>query len=296
MEDTQAPATPAAPKISAIVLSYNNAAGLRRCLTALEASTARTEMELIVIDNGSVDGSGSLDLDFPNATFLRLPRNFGATKALNIAMRTAVGEYLLYLSPEMEVAPDAAAKLAAYLDDDPDAAAVAPLVTDESGRFAGDLWRLPDSQTLTSSWRSPLPPIREFSADEPAAVEYAGRSALMARKFFVRGINYLDDRYGEFGADLDLAFQIRRAGRKTMLLPAARVTRHAGVTLPPSAQNILAADRANGVAVFLSKHYGAFSSIGFRVSAVLGSLVRFQLGLLAAVAGGSKIDGSQSGL
>jgi hypothetical protein len=81
-----------------------------------------------------------------------------------------------------------------------------------------------------------------------------------------------------------------------MLLPAARVTRHAGVTLPPSAQNILAADRANGVAVFLSKHYGAFSSIGFRVSAVLGSLVRFQLGLLAAVAGGSKIDGSQSGL
>ena len=94
---------PAQPKITALVYSYNNEAALRRCLTALEASDARAVMEILVVDKGSTDGSANLDTDFPNATFMRLPRNFGNTKALNIGMRTGVGELVLFLSPEVEV-------------------------------------------------------------------------------------------------------------------------------------------------------------------------------------------------
>jgi len=253
-------------------------------------------MEVFVMDNGSTDGSGTMDTDFPGVTFLRLPRNFGATKALNIVIRSAAGEYLLFLSPEMEVAADAVAVLAARLDTDADVAAVCPYVVNEQGAFAGDLWELPDSSVLTGSWRGELPRVAAMQVTEATPVEYAGRSALMVRKFFLRGLNYLDARYGEFGADLDLAFQIRRGARKTILDPQAHVTRHASPPLPASANNILAADRANGVAVFLGKHYGMFSGIGFRVSSVLGSLVRFQFGLVMALASGSKIDGSQSTL
>jgi hypothetical protein len=118
----------------------------------------------------------------------------------------------------------------------------------------------------------------------------------MARRFFVRGLNYFDQRFGEFGADLDLAFQIRRGGKTTMRVPAARVTRHSAPPLPASASAILRADRANGAAVFLSKstHYGWLRGIGFRVGAALGELVRFQFGSFLAIAGGGKIDGSQS--
>ena len=144
MEEPQSTSSPKVPRISAIVLSYNDKTGLRRCLAALEASTVRPELEIVVLDNGSTDGSSSLDSEFPGVTIMRLPRNFGATKALNIGMRTAAGEYFLFLSPEMEVAPDAVAKLAALLDSDPDAAAASPMVLDESGEPAGDWWKLPD--------------------------------------------------------------------------------------------------------------------------------------------------------
>ncbi len=252
-------------------------------------------MEIIVMDNGSMDGSAAVDAEFPHATFLRLPRNFGATKALNIAMRTAVGEYFFYLSPEMEVAPDAVAQLAARLDSDAEAAAVCPFVADAEGRSAGDFWQLPDPAALKSSWRDPgaLP---RAAVSDGAPVGYAGRSALMARKFFVKGLNYFDERFGEFGADLDLAFQIRRGGRKTVCVENARVTRTPGPALPASAASILAADRANGVSVFLSKHYGVVSGTLFQISAALGALVRFQFGQFIAIAGGSKIDGSQSTL
>ena len=94
MEETSSQSSPTPPKISALILSYNDAAGLRRCLSALEASSARPQMEIIVMDSGSTDGSATLDSEFPQAKFLRLERNFGATRALNIAARTAVGEYL----------------------------------------------------------------------------------------------------------------------------------------------------------------------------------------------------------
>src|SRR5512138_2166037 len=123
MEETQAPAV---PKISAIILSYNSAPALRRCLAALEASTARAQMEIIVVDAGSQDESPHLDTEFPEVTFQRMPRNFGATKALNIGARTAAGEYIFYVATEAEVQPDTAAKLAHHLDSDESAAAVCP--------------------------------------------------------------------------------------------------------------------------------------------------------------------------
>src|SRR5579884_1989867 len=109
-------AVQAPPRISAIVLSYNTAASLRRCLAALDRSVPRETLEILVADNGSQDESPTLDTEFPNTTFLRMPRNFGASKALNIAMRTAIGDYMFFVAPEIEVQPDTVAALAAVLD------------------------------------------------------------------------------------------------------------------------------------------------------------------------------------
>ena len=50
-------------------------------------------------------------------------------------------------------------------------------------------------------------------------MEYAGRSALIVRKFFIRGLNYFDDHYGEFGADLDLAFRSVAAAARRLCRP-----------------------------------------------------------------------------
>lgn len=289
MDEVQSsPPVPVPPKTSALVLSYNDAAGLRRCLSALEASTARAEMEIIVMDNGSSDGSGSMDAEYPDATFLRLPRNFGAAKALNIGMRTAVGEYIFFLTPDIEVAPDTVAKLAAELDTNADAAAVCPL--------GAKIWRLPDTRTLKQVWRDPsmLQAVTPPVDGGPVTVEYAGRDSLMARKFFIRGLNYIDERYGDFGVDLEVAFQIRRAQRRIMLVPDARIERHPGHPLP--AASIVMADRANAVSTFLSKHAGMLAGMLFQVGAALGALMRFQFGVAFAIASGSKIDGSQSGV
>ena len=94
---------PPAIKVTALVFSYDSAPALRRCLAALEGSNDRASIEILVVDCGSHDESAQLDSEFSNVTMLRLPRYFGRTKALNIGTRTAAGEYLLFMTPEVEV-------------------------------------------------------------------------------------------------------------------------------------------------------------------------------------------------
>ena len=277
------------PKVTALVYSYNNAERLRRCLAALEASTERAVMEIIVVDKGSRDESPGLDAEFPNTTFLRMPRNFGNTKALNIGMRTAVGELMFFLSPEIQVAPDTVALLVNRLESDQEAVAVCPLIVDETGSPVEQAYRLPSPATAAD-----LIPVA-ISSDGPATVEYATFQAMLARKYFIRGINYLDDRFGEFGADAELCFQIRRAGRVVQVAPEIKVTRgEVSVRISGAVENLLKADRIHGTAVFLSKHYGFVSGLTFRIGAILKALAGFRFGLLVSLLGGSKVDGSQS--
>ena len=72
-----------------VVVSRNRAALLRRCLESLEKSQGRQTLQIVVVDNGSSDGSAQLDADFPQTQFIRLPKNFGLTKAMNLGWRAA---------------------------------------------------------------------------------------------------------------------------------------------------------------------------------------------------------------
>ena len=107
---------PKPPKVSALVVSYNRKDLLRRALEALERSEARDTIEIVVVDNGSTDGSQELEAEFPRARFIRIPRNFGLTKALNLGVRGSEAEYVFFLHEDTEVFPETARLLAALLD------------------------------------------------------------------------------------------------------------------------------------------------------------------------------------
>src|SRR5579871_6189415 len=139
------PAPP--PKVTAVVFSYDSAPALRRCLAALEGTNDRAAVEILVVDCGSHDESPQLDSEFAGITILRLPRYFGRTKALNIATRTAQGEYLLFLTPEVEVLPTTIPALLALLEADADTAAVCPILLDTESRTRAQFFFLPTPAT-----------------------------------------------------------------------------------------------------------------------------------------------------
>lgn len=263
-----------------VVVSHNRVDWLRRCLASLEASEGRDRYQVIVVENGSRDGSAQLDLDFPNAQWIRLPKNFGLTKAWNLGWRAADAEYVLFLHCDTEVEPGAIARLADTLDANSDAVAVCPLLVGEDGRPAPQLGNYPPD----AQWRPAQP-----SGDEPMPVEYPRGAALMARVHYVKAIRQIDEHYGQFGADADLSAQIRRANRKILLVPRARV-RHEGRTEYSSEER---ADLANARAVFLGKYQGFAAGLQARIAAIFGALFGFRLGELKDLIAGQKIDGTR---
>ena len=262
------------------VVSHNRLEMLRRCLESLEKCEGRDRLQIIVVDNGSSDGSAELDADFPRTQFIRLPKNFGLTKALNLGWRAADAEYVFFLHDDTEVEPATVVRLAEVLDSHPEAAAVCPLLVDGEGRPAAQLGHLPPD----GEWAPAQPP-----GVEPVPVVYPRGAALMMRVLLIKAIRQIDERYGQFGSDADLATQIRKGSKKILLVPAVRV-RHHGRDAYTAFER---ADFLLGRAVFLGKYQGFGAGLQARLAAVFGPLFGFRFGELKYTLPGQKIDGTQ---
>jgi len=267
-------------RASAVVVSHQRAAALRRCLESLEKSEGRESLQIIVVDNGSRDGSAGLDAEFPKAQFIRLPKNFGLTKAMNIGWRAADSPYVFFLHDDAEVEPQTALRLAEALDAHADAAAACPLLVDAEGRPAPQLGTLPPG----AGYR-PAQPV----GSDPEPVEYPRGAAVMMRVFAIKAIRQIDERYGQFGADADLAAQIGRASKRILMVPSARVL-HLGAGTKSDLER---ADALQGQAVFVDKYAGFVSGLGVRLLTGLRLLFTFQWGILRHALAGRKIDGAQ---
>lgn len=279
-------------KVSALVIARKAYEAARRTVAALEQSTPREILEIVVADCGSQDGTATLDVDFPSVSMLRMPKNFGWTKAANIGTRTAKGEYLFLVPPGVEVAPGTVGKLAAYLDADTNAAAAVPLERSPDGAVVSTLYALPDADALgrrrsTGNWG----PTAAIPSDI-TGVEFPAGAPVMVRRQAIVQINYFDEkRFGQFGADLDLFFQMKRSNRRVAFLPGVEVVTHQRV--PELAHGYEGADLAHGAASYLGKWFGVGSGLGARIGGAFGRLGSGDLGGFARVLSGSKVDGTR---
>jgi GT2 family glycosyltransferase len=275
MSDSVNQDAPQGLRASVILLAYNQAPALRRALAALEQSQGRDNFEIVVVDCASQDGSALIDAEFPSVNMLRLPHHMGAARALNIAIRTAKTELLLFLSPNVEVQPETVSALADALDLESGTVAVCPVLNGTT-----HLYRLPD----------PGNPVM-VRAEAGPNVELATLDALMVRKSFVVAMNYFDQRYGHYWVDAELAMQIRKAGKKIELRPEIQATYHSAPD-PLQGESLSATDRLLGAAEYAGKYGGG--SFGMRAGAIFSALGRFDFSSFMALVSGQKLDGSQA--
>ncbi len=268
------------PRVTVVVVSHNRQGMLRTCLETLEKSEGRDKLQIVVVDNGSLDGAAQLDADFPDLQWIRLPKNFGLTKAMNLGWRAADAEYVFFLHDDTEIPPDAVMRLADVLDANPDAAAVCPLLVDREGRPAPQFGNLPPD----GKWRPANP-----TSDALVTVEYPRAAALMARVFYIKATRQIDERFGQFGGDADLAAQFRRAAKKVLLVPGVRVF-HLGAGVYDAMQK---ADLLLAHATFVAKYKGFMSGVAARLAAIFGPLAGFRFAEFRYTLSGQKIDGAQ---
>jgi len=287
---------PKPPGTTVLVVSYNRADLLRKAVEALECSKDRDKIEVLVVDNGSTDGSAELEVDFPNTRFIRMPRNFGLTKALNVALRSATGEFILLLHEDTEVSPETVSLLTRILENQSDVGAACPLLVTPDGQPAAQLSSLPAPGRTSLEWRPADPALGE----QP--VEYARGAAIMVRSLSLKAMGKIDERYGTYGSDAEICYQVRRAGKRVLLAPDARVIHHGRTELDTGTRAAVDADRILGMAVYVRKRFGIVRGLLYRIYTVLGALgglltfrdFSYHFSLFGALLSGQKIDGTQA--
>jgi GT2 family glycosyltransferase len=267
---------PEKPRVSVIIVSRNRRDSLQRSLAALGSTH-----QVIVVDNGSTDGSAALEDDFPQARFIRLPKNFGLTKALNLGLRSAEGEYLLFLHDDTCIPAEGVTQLADILEATPEVGAVSP-------KFEGakQVSELPTPA-------HPYPDWHTAGTAEFEDVACATGAAIMLRHQFIRAMRQIDERYGNYGSDLDLCGQVvRRASKKVRIACNVKALHDVPPRDNQKDDSLLQADRIIGTAVFLGKYCGFWAGMKFRISTTLGSVFSFRWGMAKYLLSNQKLDGT----
>ena len=251
-------------RVSAVIVSFNTREHLLRCVASLETH-ASLPMEVIVVDNGSHDGSvAALRAAHPDVRVLENGANLGFAAACNRGLREARAPYCLLINSDAEVCPGAVAALAAVLDEQPEVGIAGPRTVGPDGgpqvSFGPDLtplaeWR--QRRLVVALREGKAAAVREvvaLSALEQEPVWVSG-SCLLARKTALDAVGGLDERFFLYEEDVDLCLRVRRAGWRILYTPRALVRHHLGKSMETApARSRLEYDKSH--LRFYAKHRG----------------------------------------
>lgn len=222
---------PAQPRVSVVVVSWNRWPLLEKCLLSL-ARQSFSEAEVIVVDNGSRDGSVHLvRARFPSAHILALPDNVGFSRANNLGIRHARGEYVALLNNDAEAVPDWLSELVAALEADPDVGFCASkIVLYAEPRLAdacGDFYTIEGVPGKTGH----LEPADRYN--KPREVFAACAGAAIYRRALLEKVGGFDEDFFIIYEDTDLSFRARLLGYRCMYVPTAVVYHRLSATIGP---------------------------------------------------------------
>jgi GT2 family glycosyltransferase/glycosyltransferase involved in cell wall biosynthesis len=212
------------PHASIIIPVFNNLKYTRDCLAAIYENTPEIPYEIIVVDNGSTDGTaGFLRQEAAEGRLqvLANPENLGFARACNQGARTARGKHLVFLNNDTKVRPHWLAELVKSAQNDEKAGVVGAklLYADDTVQHAGIVFD--EDKKVYHLYRN-------FDKDHPAVNkerEYQAVTAACAlikkKVFFEAGL--FDERYLNGFEDLDLCFRIREKGYKVIYNPKSEV-------------------------------------------------------------------------
>jgi GT2 family glycosyltransferase len=229
------------PDISVLIVNWNTRDITLRCLDHLPSAVDDDlEYEVIVVDNGSVDGSAAAFRDRTDIELIENTANLGFALAVNQAYRHSSANLVLLLNSDVDMSEGSLSTLTAFLRDHPTVAGVAPLYENPDGSRQPFHFRLPTfSMTLANGsaiFRRLLPGSARLLAeykmlDEdfsvPCPVPQPSASCLLLRRSCLPADHVLDECYPIYFNDVQLARSLAAKGFQLWATPDAVVTHEA---------------------------------------------------------------------
>jgi N-acetylglucosaminyl-diphospho-decaprenol L-rhamnosyltransferase len=226
---------------AAVVVSYNYGDLLERCVRSILADTSAGAPDVVVVDNGSTDGSPErLSAALPQARVFAAPGNVGYARGANIGIATTDAAVVAVLNGDVELEPGVAAAMVAAIDSDPRVGAVGPRVLNLDGSVYpsartdpglavaaahaafGLVWR-------TNPWTRRY---RQLDRDPTTArhVDWVSGAAVWLRREALDDVGGWDERYFMYMEDVDLCLRLRRAGWRVAYEPSGAVVHTQGAS------------------------------------------------------------------
>jgi GT2 family glycosyltransferase len=225
--------------VTVVVVNFNGGGHLRRCLAHVEAQTVSPE-RLIVVDNGSTDGSikearawvATRQRLVARTVFDAVGTNIGFAAACNRAITHSSTEFVALLNPDAFPEPEWLAALITAAMEHPGCGAFGSrqMMAGKPGILdgIGDRWHL-----TGLSWREGHGRDAGTADFIPHEIFSACAAAALYRRLALLEIGGFDEDYYCFGEDVDLGYRLRLAGHGARYVPDA-VVEHVGGASTPS--------------------------------------------------------------
>jgi O-antigen biosynthesis protein len=219
-------------KLSVIIVNYNVKYFLEQCLKSVFNSGKDIAMEVIVVDNNSVDDSVQMVKEkFPQVILIANKENTGFSKANNQAIKKSSGEYVLLLNPDTVVEDNTFIRIVDFMDKTPDAGGLGVKMIDGKGVFLPESKRgLPTPSVAfykifgLSTLFPPIQGIWKYHLgfldnDKLHQVDVLSGAFMLLRRETLDKTGLLDETFFMYGEDIDLSYRITRLDIKIITSP-----------------------------------------------------------------------------
>ena len=223
--------------LSVIIVSFNTRDLLRACLRSVErAAAAAPRTEVIVVDNGSQDGSRPMvRAEFAGVRLIE-SENVGFAAGNNKGIAAASGRFFLMLNPDTEVLDDALNALVRFMDRHPQAGACGGRLLNADGSFQHSAFRFPNlwmsffdffninHRVINSRLNGRYPP--SLYRGGPFQIDHPLGACLLVRREALQQVGLMDDGFFMYCEEIDWCLRIKRAGWQIWHVGDAPVIHH----------------------------------------------------------------------
>jgi len=277
-------------KLSVVIVSYNVRDYLENCLQSVSRALEGIEGEVFVVDNHSDDDSvETVRAQYPWVRLIENQENMGFSRANNIAIREARGEYVLLLNPDTIVEKSTLREVLRFMEEHPKAGGAGVMMHNADGSLAPESRR-----ALPTPWVSCLKMLgftkRYYMShlpwDQPSRIEVISGAFCFLRKKALDEVGLLDEDFFMYGEDIDLSYRLMKGGWENWYLPYP-ITHFKGKSTQKSDYRYVHIFY-KAMLIFFRKHYSHLSlfyalpvkmAIYFRAAIALTDILRKKLHL-----------------
>lgn len=226
------------PGVTVVMVNYNAGPELRRALQSIASELSGQPWEGFVVDNASVDGSGTIVEEFaPEARLVTNQENVGFARGINQGVWLGTAPRVLIMNPDCRLIAGSMAAMTAALEAYPSCAIVGPRILNPDGSVQGSARGDPDMFTglfgRTTFLRRLLPELSVSKRNvvlpddvareggDSMAVDWLSGACMLARREAFERVQGFDERYFLYWEDADLCRRLRVVGYHVRYLPAA---------------------------------------------------------------------------